>query len=132
MVESGQLKLLDERRTLAEMSLITKQKRMLEELASGNGKNDDVSQEMMDALKRDLTQINAQIDKLTAAQNAKWEEQQAVRQKSTAQRSDLDKLYSEKESIYNQLKVARSEKDKIMSDYRVPFCFIKLIDMHYW
>lgn len=120
LVESGQLKLLDERRTLAEMSLIMKSKRTLEELTgkSGSGESDAA---MMDALKRDLTQLNGEIDKVQAAQNAKWEEAQAFKQKSSAQRSDLDKLYSEKESIYNQLKVARSEKDKIMQDYRVFF-----------
>jgi uncharacterized coiled-coil DUF342 family protein len=114
-VNSGMMKLVDEKKALTEISNLKKQRK--------NFAGFDNSQKGIDELKAKIKELKDSMDD---------PEQKALSERYTALQSELDKIKAEQDDVYKNLNSLRDERSKLYSQQQESWAAIKKIkDDHF-
>jgi uncharacterized coiled-coil DUF342 family protein len=120
-IESGSLKLIDEKKTVAEISKLRKIRRELESFSGQESSIADLKKAAdhcrsiiaerdreLRALDEQMKTVNAELDKLSSSRNENQSKIKALINQRDATRKQLDGLYEKKSAAYEDLQKAQA------------------------
>lgn len=114
-VESGTMKLVDEKKALNEISMLRKQRKNFGQI--------DEQQKQIDELRAKIKEIKDSMES---------PEQKALSERSTAIQAELDVIKAEQDEVYKNLSSLRDERSRLQAEQQQTYARIKEIKDAYY
>ncbi|KAF2772668.1 hypothetical protein EJ03DRAFT_387690 [Teratosphaeria nubilosa] len=114
-VDSGNMRIVDEKKALADISQLNRQKKSFGTL--------DDAQKGIDQLKAEIAELRKTLDD---------PESKALSERYTQIQAELDKIKAEQDDVYKNLKTLRDERTKALDDQQKKYLNVKEIKDKYY